>query len=65
MTLKEFRVSKNLSQEKFAQTLGYTLSLYSKVERGANEPSRKFMKRVKEVYPDIDINAVFFVNQQQ
>lgn len=58
--LQEFRKSKGLTQEEFARAIGYTLSLTAKVEIGTAKPSRAFMERIKEVYPDADINALFF-----
>ncbi len=58
--LQEFRKSKGLTQEEFARVIGYTLSLTAKVEIGTAKPSRAFMERIKEVYPDADINALFF-----
>ena len=60
MKLQEFRKSKNLSQEKFAQSIGFTLSMVSKIEMGKCKASRNFMEKVKQVYPEIDINAIFF-----
>ena len=61
--LQEFRKGKGISQEGFARSLRYTLSLVAKVERGAAKPSRNFMERVKEIYPDADINDLFFNNE--
>lgn len=60
MKLKEFRQSKQLSQEAFAREIGFTLSMYSKVESGRVKPSRNFMEKVKKSFPEIDINVVFF-----
>lgn len=60
MKLKEFRKSKNLSQEKFAQSIGFTLSMVSKIEMGKVKASRNFIDKVKQIYPEIDINAIFF-----
>ena len=60
MSLKEFRESRGLSQEKFAQIIGFTLSMTSKVETGRAKPSRNFMQKVKDAFPEIDINEIFF-----
>lgn len=60
MTLKEFRLSKNLSQEAFARSIGYTLSMFAKVEQGTSKASRRFMESVKKVYPDVNIEKIFF-----
>ena len=62
MNLKEFRISKGLTQEQFAHMIGFTLSMVAQVERGIIKPSRNFMEKVKKSFPDIDINAVFFAN---
>lgn len=60
MNLKSFRKSKNLSQENFAKNIGYTLSMVAKVESGRVKASRNFIERVKSVYPDVNIEQVFF-----
>ncbi len=60
MTLKEFRLSKGLSQEAFARTIDYTLSMYAKVEQNPSRASRKFMGRCKERYPEMNIMEIFF-----
>lgn len=60
MKLKEFRESKGLTQEQLARKIGFTLSMVAQVERGRVKASRNFMSKVKDVYPDIDIDEVFF-----
>ena len=58
--LKEFRKSLNLSQEKMANKLGITVSMYEKVENGRTGASASFMKRIKKTFPEADINCIFF-----
>lgn len=58
--LKEFRKEKSLTQEQMANKLGFTLSMYEKVESGRAGCSAAFMKRLKTVYPDADIDFLFF-----
>jgi transcriptional regulator with XRE-family HTH domain len=58
--LKEFRKEKNMTQEAMAEKIGITLSMYEKVERGVVSASAAFMRRMKEAFPDIDINFIFF-----
>lgn len=58
--LKSFRKSKNLTQKKMAAKLGFTLSMYEKVEGGRTRASSKFMERVKEAFPDANIDKIFF-----
>lgn len=60
MKLKEFRESKSITQEQLARKIGFTLSMVAQVERGKVKASRNFMEKLKQAYPDIDINKVFF-----
>lgn len=56
--LKELRGVRK-TQEQFAKELGISKSTYEKYERGEREPSKKFLVRLKELYPDLDINIFF------
>ena len=58
--LKEFRKSKNISQDAMARKLGITLSMYEKVETGRAGASAAFMKRMKREFPDASIDYIFF-----
>ncbi len=58
--LKEFRKKKSLSQVEMAELLGITLSMYQKVEAGRAGASASFMKRLKKVFSDINIDFIFF-----
>ena len=58
--LKEFRKEKHMTQEGMAEKIGITLSMYEKVERGVVSASAAFMRRMKEAFPDVDINFIFF-----
>lgn len=60
MAMKEFRVSKGLSQKAMAESIGVSLSMYEKVERGYIKASRNFMESFKIKYPQIDIEYIFF-----
>lgn len=59
--LKEFRKGRNLSQEKMAELLDVSLSLYTKIESENRKPSREFMNKFKAAFPDFDMN-IFFVD---
>lgn len=63
--LKKFRLSKGLSQEAMARSMGITLSYYSQVERGAANFSRAFVEKLKHAYPEIDINDIFFAAERR
>lgn len=60
--LKQFRVSNELTQKEMAVLTKVSLSMYEKVERGTIKPSRGFMEKMKEVYPHINIDYIFFGN---
>ena len=58
--LIEFRKQKKLSREKFARVLDVSLSTVTKIERGEAKASRAFMDRLKEAFPEISIDYLFF-----
>ena len=58
--LKEFRKEKGLSQEAMAKKLNITHSMYEKVEGGRANASAAFMKRLKDAFPEISIDFIFF-----
>ena len=58
--LKNFRVSKQLTQKAMAEKMGITLSMYEKVEHGVANASAAFMRRLADAFPDADINHIFF-----
>jgi DNA-binding XRE family transcriptional regulator len=47
------------TQEQFAKELGVSRSLYQKYECGEREPSKSFLQKLKEKYPEIDLNDFF------
>ena len=62
INLKNLRKEKKLSQEKMANLLGITVSMYEKVETGRAGASAAFIKRIKEAFPDASIDFLFFAN---
>lgn len=58
--LKEYRLERGFTQEVMAQKLGYTLSMYEKVEQGRAGTSSNFMNKFKQVFPDASIDDIFF-----
>lgn len=59
--LSELRKRENLNSLEMAKRIGISESLYTKVESGRREPSRFFMKKLKEKFPEVDMN-IFFSN---
>ena len=49
----------DLTQEEFAKKLGISKSLYEKYERGDRELSKNFLKILKIIYPELDVNIFF------
>lgn len=60
LQLKELRKEKKLTQPEMANSIGVSLSMYEKVERGYIKASRGFMEAIKKKYPNIDIDQIFF-----
>ncbi len=60
--LKEFRMSLKLTLQEFAESIDVSKSLYEKVENGARKPSREFTTKLKQKYPEFDVN-IFFSKQ--
>ena len=58
-TLKQFRLSLNLTIPSFAKEIEVSKSLYEKVETGARKPSREFITKLKRKYPQFDVNLLF------
>ena len=63
--LRQFRHSTGLSQEKMAQRMGISYSMYHKVECGQAKASRGFMDRFKEQFPFASMDAIFFPSVEQ
>lgn len=53
---KKLRVEENITLKEMAEKLGISESLYQKLEYGIRQPSVKVLKKLKEAFPDIDIN---------
>lgn len=63
MTLKEFRKKKGFNQKQMACEIGVSASYYCKVEGGFQNPSYEFMVKLKERFPDVIIDEVFFLKK--
>ena len=57
--INEFRKSKGLTAEAFAKKLGYSSSTIIKVLYGERDPGRRFLEKLKMVFPDADMNYFF------
>lgn len=60
MNLKEFRRIKKLKQKDIAEQIGVSASYYSKVEKGYRSPSYEFLNKLKNTYPEISVDEMFF-----
>ncbi|MGI6550140.1 MAG: helix-turn-helix transcriptional regulator [Syntrophomonadales bacterium] len=61
--LINFRESNNLTQQQMADKIGVSLSLYQKVEKGERNSSFNFICRFKHIYPNADIESIFFAQK--
>ena len=57
--LKDFRISLGLTIQEFAKSINVSKSLYEKVESGDRKPSREFTSKLKQKYPQFDVNNFF------
>ena len=60
--LKACRKSQKRTQEAMAFRLGSTVSMYEKVEGGRANASSSFMRRIKNAFPDVCIDEIFFAD---
>ena len=60
MNLKEFRTARGLTQAELAKELGFSKSYYSKIENEERQPGFPFMKILKNRYPEVSIDDIFF-----
>lgn len=58
--LKKFRLKRKLTQEEMAEKIGVSISYYRKIEQGYYEPSYQFLRNVKETFPNVSIDKLFF-----
>lgn len=61
-TLKKLRHDSGFSMQEMADTLEISKSLYEKVECGDRLPSRNFLQKLKQAFPNFDVNIFFVEN---
>lgn len=59
MTLNDFRKENNLKVEDMANKIDCSISLLAKILYGQRALSNNFLKKLKQAYPQIDINKFF------
>ena len=57
--VNSIRVSLGITVQEFSERLGYSISYITKIIYDEREPSRKFLKKLKKVYPEVDMNIFF------
>lgn len=57
--LQQFRQSKKLTQEQMANRLDVTVSHYKALEYGQRNPSFELMEKIKNVFPNANIDKIF------
>lgn len=57
--MKSFRKEQGVTQVEMAELIKVSVSNYTKVEGGFKNPSFNFIKKLKDVFPDIDANKFF------
>ena len=57
--LQNFREQQNLTRYEMAKKLKLSKSMYEKIELGFRNPSYNFLLKIKNSFPDFDINLLF------
>lgn len=57
--LRALREHKKLTQGEMAEILGFTKSHYVKIELSDRNPGYKFLKALKDNFPEVDMNELF------
>lgn len=60
--LKDLRKSLNISKREMAKKIGISFSYYEKIESGERYASRNFLIKLKQKFPQFDMN-IFFSQQ--
>lgn len=63
-SLVDFRVGIELTQKQMSEKIGVSLTFYSKVETGLRNPSYGFLIKLKEAFPNICLDEIFFNNNK-
>lgn len=63
--MKELRKSKKLNKKQMADEIGVSASYYYKVESGFQNPSFEFLKKLKERFPEANIDQIFFSKKEK
>lgn len=58
----KLRCKKEMKQIEFAEQLGISISMITKLERDVAKPSFDLLMRIKEKYPETDMNNFFHKN---
>lgn len=61
--LVRFRVKQKLTQKQMSEKIGTTLTFYCKVEIGVRNPSYNFIVKFKNIFPDANVDEIFFNNE--
>lgn len=57
--VREVRLNHGYSRKQMANLMNISLSQYDKVEFGQRPPSRMFLKKFKQAFPEFDMNIFF------
>ena len=60
MGIKQYRISLGLNQKEMAKRIGVSASYYYKVESSSRNPSFDFLTKLKNAFPNVCIDELFF-----
>ena len=56
--IKKYRIQKGKTQQEMAKVMGMQLLPYQRLESGDNNPTLKTILKVKEIFPELDLNKI-------
>lgn len=57
--IQELRLKKGMNQAEFARLLEIDRIHLYRLEKGINKPGNKVLEKIKEKFPEIDLNIFF------
>lgn len=58
LVIKKYRIQKGKTQKEIAEEMGIKLLPYQRLESGENNPTLKTLLKVKEIFPEIELDKI-------
>ena len=63
--LIEFRENEGFTPERMSIEIGVSPSYYYKIEQGTRNPSYNFLTKIKNRFPEIDLNMFITIDESE